>query len=873
MSGTSHFGWIRGASSCLCAIVSFLGNPTVADSNEATVTGETISLGTVYTFDFDELAEGNVEDVPMLWERLRIPGFPEYTRGSLDREIGHLAPPSFQLVGEGRHVAFAYVGEAIPVRQGKQYRVEGYIRPDRLERARACLTAHFVDKQGEMMAETLVRSSFLAKSDNGEDWVRVEIPLPPPPPSARFIHLGAWVLQESLWNVSARQPRAIGRVDVHGAAWFDDLSVLISPHVEFSTSHSGNVLSMDGPRALRVRVLDDGDPNLSGVVTITNSEDKVVANPPVDWELREGAMSSTINLESLPVGVYDAELRMPTEGPAMVRKKLVFVCVPPSVSLIKHASGAFGVVLDSTHPLSVPTQISLIKSTGVGAVKVPLSLSGTGGGRESVFRQLTSTLTDTGFDVTGLVDRATDEGSIQGVKGSDRTKASSEGLPRKIQVGNDRDSIFNQAGGDLESKSDEAGAPSSSDEMRGRVTAISAAVEPPNHPLIGDELTLAAGPEVGWEWLSSRIQQTKEKGHPRVSAYIEPLDSTSYRRIPRLADYAQRLVAARHAGANPVFVPAPWTSGGDSSESPEPQEELIVLRTLGDILGHAEPGPRLNLGSGIQGLAFFDGEYAIVALWAAMSDEEGESHALELGHASRQIDLWGRVRSLTVDDQGRRVVELSQVPVFVDGVERWLLEFRNSMTWEPPMVEAGLHPVRHQLQMTHRGTFALTGQVTLSTPADWGVKPTSFELRLAPGQSTSFPIEIQYPPSESAGKKFITANVSIMGGAHQVSIPLTFEIGLHDVEITGQASLDQGGLVIRHRVTNNTAHPTSFRSTVQIPGRERQYRRIDQLAPKETHSVEYRFIDVGPLAGQTARLMLRPGSDDLRSHTIELRIP
>ena len=57
-------------------------------------------------FDFDERSQGNLESIPMLWERHRGPGFPKYANGEFDFQVGYAARPSFYLHSNGRNCAY-----------------------------------------------------------------------------------------------------------------------------------------------------------------------------------------------------------------------------------------------------------------------------------------------------------------------------------------------------------------------------------------------------------------------------------------------------------------------------------------------------------------------------------------------------------------------------------------------------------------------------------------------------------------------------------------------------------------------------------------------------------------------------------------------
>jgi hypothetical protein len=81
------------------------------------------------------------------------PEFPRYADARFDPDAGHVAPPSFYLASRGRSVAYRYVGDATRVRRG-DYAVTGWVRPDRLARGRATLSAYYLDWEGQYVPGT-----------------------------------------------------------------------------------------------------------------------------------------------------------------------------------------------------------------------------------------------------------------------------------------------------------------------------------------------------------------------------------------------------------------------------------------------------------------------------------------------------------------------------------------------------------------------------------------------------------------------------------------------------------------------------------------------------------------------------------------------
>ncbi|MHC4698079.1 MAG: COG1470 family protein, partial [Planctomycetota bacterium] len=242
--------------------------------------------------------------------------------------------------------------------------------------------------------------------------------------------------------------------------------------------------------------------------------------------------------------------------------------------------------------------------------------------------------------------------------------------------------------------------------------------------------------------------------------------------------------------------------------------------------------------------------------------------------ADRQIDLWGRATPLERDAHGRQVVKLSAMPVLVNNVDRSLMDLRTSISLTPDRVESGTELVRHTLEIANRGTRGLTGSVTLDGPREgWKITPHTLTFSVMPQQSALQDLEVHYPHNEPAGTHSILAKTTLTGESYYLEVPLPVELGLKDVDVWGMATVEGPNLVLRHVVTNRSEELLHFRGAADVPGRERQYRPLSGLRPRDTQTVEYRFARGVNLTGVKVRLGLREMNDGPRTHTLELVAP
>ena len=192
----------------------------------------------VRLFDFDERPLGNLEPVPMLWTRRDGPGFPSYAGGRFDLETGYGSPPSFYLESRGRSCAYHYKGLDIDAEPHTDYRITASIKPDHLTYARASLSAYLLDAGGVKIDGTERRSRFVGGDPKAEQWQDVSVRLPGNVDGAYSLGWAVWVVQRSEWWSGAQSLKHIDHKDVHGGAWFDDITVYRLPNVDLSTTAS-----------------------------------------------------------------------------------------------------------------------------------------------------------------------------------------------------------------------------------------------------------------------------------------------------------------------------------------------------------------------------------------------------------------------------------------------------------------------------------------------------------------------------------------------------------------------------------------------------------------------------------------------------------
>ena len=850
----------------------------------------------VHHFDFDERAKGNLETLPKFWGAVRPDGFPHFAGGGFDEDFGRTAPPSFHLRTEGRNVVFGYTGSGTRVRSNTDYRIVGHISPDRLTFGRACLSAYFLDHSGHPIVDSVVRSRWVGGADEVERWVKVGMDLPEVPPHAERIGVAVWVVQEPVWNDAVLPRRHIQRNDVSGGAWFDDITVYALPRMALATSTPTNVLSPEDSQVLFALLADYDDRTLRGRTVIRRLGGPIVKTVDLIVETDPNAVAEPISVSDLGPGMYVAELDVFSGDAHLRTKRLTFAKLAKRQKPEHVITRSFGIVIHADQRSEPMWELDLLDRQALHSAKLPvwsglLSESYSDKQRMGTER-LTQDLVKRGFALSGVflappasiirADGAYARPLLEFLSGDTSlwsghvavSVAPSATAFRwweiAVSVGSQRDWInqLTVAVSQLRRV------------LRPFITfprlamPVSTTVDVVTQKLPVEHITLRLSDADRPDSFVGMISDAKGLGYEHVSVLVESSDPKLYRRLPRLADWARRLLVARHAGAGTVYVPQTWHRV-ETVSGPiiEPAEEFIILRTIADVLGDATPGPELRLGEDVRGLAFFDDRSATVALWDETAPPGGRDHAIQLAQSDRQVDLWGRSTALRRGEDGRQIVRLGPSPVFIPATDRWLVELRASLSITPSSVRSGSELVRHEIALDYKGDRSVSGRIEWGVPEEWSVWPRSMEFGASKGRGVRETLEVVYPHNEPAGNKSIVAKITLYAGGEYLEVPLRVNVGAPDLEVSGMALVENGELVLRQVVRNQSEEVLSFRAAAAVPGRQRQYRPISNLQPGDTQSVQYRFGNGEAFQGRRVRVSLREMNDGPRTHHLELLVP
>ncbi len=330
----------------------------------------------VHLFDFAERDLGNFEDTPMHWVPFSGPGLPPYSTGRFDNEAGYEAPPSFHYHIRGGSIGFEYARDDLAISPESDYLVEGYIRCQGLEFARAFIVCYLVDQLGDPIPRSEAVSPFVnGTSDPPDDWQRVTIEVPVDNPLAYAMRLQLWVLQDYAWQEpDANVPDPIIRQDVNAHVWFDDIAIYRMPRVRLAISNPGGVVAPETAEHLTVAVHNATLAHVDIELSVTDVHgvkrfSEIQAVDPLATRRFETPVPN------LPPGHYEAHARLGTNVDTLVERTIQFDILPEIIQLDTRCED-IGIDLGRWAGGSVDGVIELVDELGCGAARLGVAMIG-----------------------------------------------------------------------------------------------------------------------------------------------------------------------------------------------------------------------------------------------------------------------------------------------------------------------------------------------------------------------------------------------------------------------------------------------------------------------------------------------------------------
>lgn len=817
---------------------------------------------TLRTFDFEERAVGNLEELPMNWVKLEGPGLPHYVNGGLATDAARSGRFSFKFVLNGGSLIYRNESMGIRVQPGAHYRAEVWVRTTVMRRARARLSAWFVDVDGRR-AEASVRH-VLAESTVRDDerWQRLAVELSADSPEQRAIVVELGLVQPEIYAAPALGSRTLHTQDIHGSAWFDDLSVVQVPRVQMSTDRPFNTFRRSEPMSLRVQVSDRFVDDLTGRLVITDAAGRPVFQQTqvlhdgriVDFA--PGVRVAMLALPELPPGWYRASLEISSRGRSVSDESLSMIRLADDAEQIA-ADARFG--LDATAvPFASWRQLpELVRMVGAGRVK--LSVWSERGDVETdaadAFERVIEKLYDFGIAPTACLS-AIPPSLKQRLGGDDWEqlirRPADLWRPRLAQLLSRHARRIDgwQLGND-------ALAPQFVDrpQLREVYRAMHAEFEqllmrpnlavpwsawfelPEDAP---SSINLVIPPEVLPEQLSLYLKDAAgvTTGR-RVGISLRPISIERYGREVMLRDWAQRIALAAASDAQRIDLPL--FAGDVALDHPQPDELLMVTRTAMMILSHARFDGRVPIAEGVEALLFNRDGRDVLVVWSRSSTTGVKSLSANIGLQPIAVDVWGNARPvLMVNGEAR--LEIGPLPIFLLDIDGRQARMRASVAVDNPLLESSFKPHVRKLRFANPYSTAISGNFRIAPPPGWSIVAQSNSFSLNPGEVFETTLQIEFPFNSYAGPREMGLQIRMQDGADtQFLVPVPLQLGLSDVGLQTIALHDGDEVIVQQMITNYGDKPINYTAFALYPGQARQERLVTDLAPGRTTIKKYRF--------------------------------
>lgn len=226
-----------------------------------------------------------------------------------------------------------------------------------------------------------------------------------------------------------------------------------------------------------------------------------------------------------------------------------------------------------------------------------------------------------------------------------------------------------------------------------------------------------------------------------------------------------------------------------------------------------------------------------------------------LGEQVQVVDLFGNRRALTAAERANGI-ELTDTPVFIDGIDPYVAKFVSGMKLEPRFVESsgGEHeshvvltnpwPIRVtgslQIRETEEGDASGKGARTARRGA-WNISPAGIvEFAIGPGETFRLPVTFSFGSAQLEGLKQleILARVTADKEYPLLKQATTLEIGLADFQMDLKAqrlpTTTGPDMVVVASITNTSDRARSLRLEATTSSHPTQQLLISDLGPGQT---------------------------------------
>jgi len=860
----------------------------------------------VRRFDFEEARYNNYEDLPMHWyaigrpaqtsdahflrqpihdQLIHQPGFPRFTTVRFDHPQHEPGEHRLYLgLNGGSAGAYLEVG-ALPVVPNGDYQITTAVRTTALKHARARLVVYFIDDRGRRIDESVVTSKLVQTQGQ---WQNLSVKLYGEHPRAAWLGLQVELLQPQ----QQPGPNALGihsvvYQEIHGGAWFDDITVWQLPRVMVNTQNMANLIRAPQHPQLSMQVRDLTGQTLTVDTAIYDhllrpvaKDRRLVGNgDPMKWQWQPPIKKFGWYLVDMKVADPAMANHRGGLGSSLIARTIgAFLWLPDEPALQPADAYRFSISAQDAPDEVLQLIPTLLDTSGVLSVvlsawdrQTTLENMDQRQARLDDLIQLmigrTQKVALSLYPVPNELAQALDIDPNLSLSMFQRSSRLWEPYlapvllrhgqhVRRWQLGTPKEAdgfFINDIASLINSVSDEFRRLAPQPRL-----ILPWEINQSRRPKISSSISYAMNvpPTVMPKAFSQHTKEWLSDPPADIELLLNTLPATQLAHPDRISDLALRMLYSWQAGQTGLSLPRPWVASADRQTSLLPDPLLGVFSSVAHRLAGRRVIGDLPLGPGLHCKILNGPAGASLVAWNESAKPQDAVIDMFLGLKPQTVDLWGNRHTVPMVND-KHHVELDSTPVFIEGIDPLLALFRASFSLRPGFIESVVAPRDGVIQFINPWPVTIRGQLRLTEPASWDISPRVYSFSIGAGQTFSLPIRVTIPVSEVAGHKKLVAQFDFIADKRYiVDVSTTTELGLSGVKFNATLALKKNpktghiDAIVTELITNNSTKTLAMYAFANLSGYPRQERIIAGLKPGQSTIHKFRFPDAS-LAIQT----------------------
>lgn len=791
----------------------------------ATAEAKPVAGSVVYECDFGATVDRNYDGWPDGWTRRHGPGFHDFLKIGIAEDKQDSA--------RGRALVFAMNGGSAEIASPKiaitpsfSYVLEGECRLTDLMHDDARISLAFLNAKGEPLQS---QSTSLSSRESSGEW--------------RSFRLGPFIPNQLSTAASIAlqvAPRGM-RQDLRGQATFRQLRLQRLPRMTVKTKSPLNIFTAKDEVEVQCEIAGIPHSQTTLRFELHDHDGRSLATHSQQLTTGQDAVARAAWQPPLPgFGLYQVQVCWQGQETEKIERVTNIAVLRPA---LLRKTGEFGWTLPAGEkPLENGPMAALLAQAGVHWAKYPVTFTAADAGAADRIALFAEKLSLQGIEMVGVLDHPPARGAepIAIVLGdADAWKPWVDPILTRLslkvrwwQLGSDQDTSL-------------VGDPRLAEKMQevkthlerfGQQVKLGASwhyLSPPpasEVPLAMQSYT--SDPQLTPPELTAYLSRTASPNKsplPQRWVSLDPLSKSQYSLNTRAHDLAARMLAAKVAGADGIFLSRPFSSEtGLMQDDGTPGKLFLPWRTTAAAITGSEYLGQLPLPGGSMNYLFARDGQAVMAVW----NDKPTVETMYFGEELRQIDLWGRETTPPTAAEAshpQQRLSVSTLPTFVTGLNENIARFKLAAQFEGSHVDS-IFTREQTLYLRLKNFFpqGISGEVSLAAPAGWKRDTQGTHFRLAPGEEVRLPISIQLMAEASSGSQPLRLDFSLSADRnYRFDVHRTLQLGLADVALEMTSRLREDGLLeVTQQLTNLTNKPLSFQCVLFVPERRRETRQL-----------------------------------------------